>query len=85
MTEHTGLPVAGYQPQSTERVNLVNENKRMEEEVLRVLDRLAASKQCDGRWLAIGRTAIENGFMAVNRAVFQPSRAALPGDPVVQA
>lgn len=85
MTEHAGLPVAGYQPQTTERVNLVNENKRLEEQVLRVLDALAASKQCDARWLAIGRTAIENGFMAVNRAVFQPSRATLPSDPAAQA
>ncbi len=80
MSQHTGLPVAGYQPQSTERVDLVNENKRLEEEVLRMLDRLAVSKHCDGRWLAIGRTSIEKGFMAVNRAVFQPSRIALPGD-----
>jgi hypothetical protein len=80
MMEHAGLPVAGYRPQSSERIDLVNENKRLEEEILRVLDRLGASKQCDGRWLAIGRTAIENGFMAVNRAVFQPSRAVLASD-----
>jgi hypothetical protein len=81
MTEHAGLPVSGYRPQSTEKVDLVNENKRLEEEVLRALDRLAASKQCDGHWLSFGRIAIEAGFMAVNRAVFQPSRVALPGDP----
>jgi hypothetical protein len=78
---HNGLPVAGYRPQSTERVDLVNENKRAEEQVLRILDALAASSMTDKRWLAIGRTAIEQGFMAVNRAIFQPARVTLPGDP----
>jgi hypothetical protein len=32
------------------------------------------------RWLAIGKTDIEKGFMAVNRSVFRPSRVALPED-----
>jgi hypothetical protein len=79
--EHTGLPVAGYRPQSTAAVDLVNANKVLEEESLRALDGLAALPETDKRWLAIGRTAIENGWMAVNRAVFKPSRARLPGDP----
>jgi hypothetical protein len=80
MTEHNGLPVAGYRPQSGERVDLVNANKRAEEETLRILDHLAESGSIDKRWLAIGRTHIEQGWMAVNRAVFQPSRVKLSGD-----
>lgn len=78
--QHDGLPVQGYRPQSTAAVDLVNENKTIEEQVLRILDALATNPNTDKRWLAIGRTAIENGFMAVNRAVFKPSRAKLPGD-----
>ena len=77
---HEGLPIAGYRPQETSAVNVVNENKKLEEEVLRVLDILAGAPGIDGRWLAIGRTHIEQGFMAVNRAVFKPGRVALPGD-----
>jgi hypothetical protein len=77
---HTGLPVAGYTPQSAAAVDLVNANKRLEESVLRQLDSLAQSGTCDPRWLAIGRTDIEKGFMAINRAVFQPTRVTLPGD-----
>jgi hypothetical protein len=38
MSMHTGLPVAGYQAQSQERVDLVNANKQIEERVLRMLD-----------------------------------------------
>jgi hypothetical protein len=45
-----------------------------------MLDQLAAMPGIDGRWFAIGRTGIEQGFMAINRAVFKPGRAALPGD-----
>lgn len=79
---HNGLPVAGYQPQSPMAVELVNANKQAEEEILRSLDWLA--KQPDGtvdkRWLAIGRTQIEQGFMAINRAIFQPGRVRLPAD-----
>jgi hypothetical protein len=75
---HAGLPVAGYKPQGGDRVALVNVNKAAEERVLRILDELRDDPGVDGRWLAIGRTQIEQGFMAVNRAVFKPGRAPLP-------
>lgn len=78
MTEHIGLPVAGYRPQTSAAVDLVNANKEMEEHVLRVLDALKNEPAVDQRWLAIGRTHIEQGFMAVNRSVFKPARVSLP-------
>ena len=81
MSEHQGLPVAGYRAQSDDRVALVNANKRMEENVLRVLDRLRdGGSDFDQRWLAVGRTHIEQGFMAINRAIFRPERVKLPED-----
>lgn len=69
-----GLPVAGYRPQNELAVALVNANKRMEEMALRALDALAEDPNVDKRWLAIGRTSIEQGWMAVNRAIFKPER-----------
>ena len=81
MTIHNGLPVAGYQPQSSDKIAIVNANKELEERVLRVIDDLTLSPQAtNGRWLAIARTHIEEGFMALNRAVFQPGRVKLPED-----
>lgn len=77
---NAGLPVSGYKPQSDDRVATVNVNKALEERVLRQLDEMKADATVDQRWLAIGRTAIEKGFMAVNRAVFQPGRVKLPED-----
>lgn len=72
-----GLPVAGYRDQKDEAVALVNGNKVIEEQVLRILDDLAKREDVDKRWLAIGRTAIEQGFMAVNRSIFKPERVQL--------
>jgi hypothetical protein len=74
------MPVHGYTPQPDENVALVNENKVLEERVLRQLDRLWTHPEVDRRWLAIARTHIEQGFMAANRAVFKPNRVVLPGD-----
>lgn len=74
---HNSLPVDGYKPESTETVALVNHNKQMEELVLQRLDDLAALPDVDKRWLAIGRTGIEQAFMAINRAIFKPGRVTL--------
>lgn len=79
MTDHKPLPVSGYTAQSDSRVEMVNENKAIEERVLRRLDELKALN-VDQRWLAIGRTHIEKAFMAVNRSIFQPQRVKLPED-----
>lgn len=80
MQNHQGLPVEGYRAQTVTAVEAVNANKRFEETLLRLLDDLAANPDVDKRWLATGRTDIEKGFMAVNRAIFRPGRATLPED-----
>lgn len=80
MADHKGLPVAGYQEQTSDSVALVNENKVLEERVLRQLDAMVKLGTCDGRLLAIGRTQLQGAFMFINRAVFQPGRVALPED-----
>jgi hypothetical protein len=59
----------------------VNQNKQLEERVLRVLDELRDSgTDIDQRWLAIGRTHLETAFMCINRAIFRPGRVELPED-----
>lgn len=68
--------MSGYRPQSQERVDAVNKMKEVEETFLRLLDDLV-SKEVDQRWLALGRTHIEQGFMAINRSIFRPERVKL--------
>lgn len=77
-TSHKPLPVAGYTEQPEDKVTAVNVNKEMEEVILRRLDKLQGNARVDQRWLAIARTDIERGFMAFNRAIFQPQRIKLP-------
>lgn len=81
MTDHAGLPVAGYLKQSDMAVSLVNQNKHREERLLRIIDGLKNSQtpegesiQIDQRWLSIAQTHLEQGFMALNRAIFKPAR-----------
>jgi len=77
---HEGLPVHGYQPQSDDKVQMVNRMKQMEEMILRVLDSMRLDPHMDQRWLQIGRTGLEQAFMAINRSVFQPQRVTLHED-----
>ncbi|QIG69050.1 hypothetical protein EVB77_016 [Rhizobium phage RHph_N1_10] len=81
--KHLGLPVAGYQPQSDEKVALVNENKELEERVLRQVDRHVRnrdSQEIDQAMVQLARRSIQEAFMWLNRAVFQPQRIKLPED-----
>ena len=81
MTDHKSLPVHGYQPQSDQTVNIVNGFKIMEERTLRILDDMANQKDIfDPRSLAVGRTHLEQAYMAINRSVFKPKRVGLPED-----
>lgn len=81
--DHKPLPVAGYKAQSPATVEAVNANKATEERILRLIDDLengtlnGEAFSVDRRWLAIARTDLEKGFMALNRAIFQPGRVNL--------
>lgn len=82
MADHKGLPVAGYQTQSEEKVALVNENKILEERLLRQIEKIKNTPGvgADPRMLALALTGIQEACMWLNRAVFQPTRVNLPED-----
>ena len=83
MADNQPLPVSGYTPQPDAKVALVNEFKQDEERLLRKLDKLASTLDnpfADQRWLAVGRRHLQQAFMEINRAVFQPQRIKLPED-----
>ena len=80
MSTHAGLPVAGYQPQTDDKVQTVNRSKEIEERALRHLDSLRDRADVDQRMVSIAFTGIQEAFMWANRAVFQPSRVKLPED-----
>jgi hypothetical protein len=83
--EHKGLPVAGYVPQSADKVALANEGKELEERYMRWLDKLAGHSLaptpiCDGRMIALARTNMQTTGMWAIRSIFQPTRIKLPED-----
>jgi hypothetical protein len=71
-------PVLGYRDQTDGNVMLVNESKIAEEKLLRVIEQLDVNGIGDKRWLAIAKTHLEQGFMALNRAIFKPERVQIP-------
>lgn len=65
-------PVTGYRKISDELIALVNENKSLENEVGEQWNRLKERGDIDPRMLAHARTQLQDGFMWLNRAIFQP-------------
>lgn len=86
--------VSGYTAQPDAKVALVNSFKEDEERLLRKVENLidtseyevrgplgdSIKNRYDTRWAAVARTHFQEGFMALNRAVFQPQRIKLPED-----
>lgn len=66
--------IGGYTKQPPENVRLVNQNKIMEEQLLRRVEELRDRHAGDGRWSAVAMTHFQEGFMALNRAVMKPER-----------
>jgi hypothetical protein len=67
--------VTGYRPQTAQAVDVVNSSKAFENDLGRWLKQMASdlpTDQLDPRWLSIARTHFQQGFMALNRAVFRP-------------
>lgn len=93
-TSTTSPSVKGYTPLNETKIALANEGKELEERYMRWLDKLVALNLTvaentpssplpyDGRGIAEARTCIQTGAMWAIRAIFQPTRIALPEDPL---
>lgn len=65
--------IRGYRDLSQEEIDLMNEAKELAEQVGSFVDRLQATDGLDQRWVAIGKTDLQTGFMALIRGVAQPT------------
>ncbi len=80
-------PVSGYRPLSDQQIALMNENKLLEELVMRQIDRHKTDPdalQIDQRMVALANTAIQDAFMWLNRSIAQPQRIR-PATPDLEA
>lgn len=65
--------IAGYRELNKDEIYYVNRLKQIEGVLLERLDELQADvPEIDHRWLAIGKTHMEQAFMAVIRSITRP-------------
>ncbi|MCW0274091.1 MULTISPECIES: hypothetical protein [Klebsiella] len=76
--QHT--KIKGYRDLSAEEIALMNEGKELAEKVDAFVEKLERAKFAknslqlpDNRWLAIGKTDLQKGFMAVIRSIAKPT------------
>jgi len=63
----------GYREPARTEIALINRIKAKAEEVRALLVEVQAHNDIDARWLAIGQTDLQTGFMAVIRAIARPA------------
>ena len=64
--------IKGYRDLSTEEIALMNEVKAKAAEVGELMERPRARRDLDQRWISIGITDLQKGFMCVIRGIAQP-------------
>ena len=65
--------ILGYRELSQEETELINEIKTQGDNLGLALDAMAAMPDVDKRWLAIGRTHLQEGLMALVRSIAKPT------------
>ena len=65
--------ISGYRDLTQEEIDKINEVKEKAEEIRKILYDLERMNDVDHRWLAIGTTDLQKGFMSVIRAIAKPN------------
>ena len=64
--------IKGYRELSQDEIDLMNRIKEKAAEVGALYEELLALNTIDRRWASIGQTHLQQGFMALTRAVAKP-------------
>ncbi len=65
--------IKGYRDLSQAEIDLMNEGKALAENVGAFVAKLRAMNSLDQRWVSIGATDAQTAFMALIRAIAQPT------------
>lgn len=65
--------ITGYRELTENEIILINKVKALAEEVGATVESFTGSTIIDQRWLAIAKTDLQKGFMALTRSVAQPT------------
>lgn len=64
--------ISGYRELSQDEIDLMNKVKEKGPELMGLIDLLTANPDTDKRWLAIGKTHLQEGLMALTRSIARP-------------
>lgn len=64
--------ITGYRRLTAEEIATINDIKAEANSVGTLVGEITAKKDADQRWVAIARTHLQQGFMALTRAVARP-------------
>lgn len=65
--------ITGYRDLTIEEIRAMNDVKALGEELEALVDRLEADLSYNQRWVAIGKTDLQTGLMALVRAIARPT------------
>lgn len=65
--------IEGYRELSKTETDLINMVKAKAKEMGAIVEMLGSVPGIDQRWLSIGRTDLQTGFMAITRAIARPT------------
>lgn len=65
--------IKGYRDLTPEEIASMNEGKALAEQVGEWIAKLRANPSVDQRWVSIGATELQQGFMAAIRSIAKPT------------
>ena len=65
--------ITGYRDLSQEEIDMMNHAKELAEQCGKIIEHLQNFPSLDQRWIAIGKTDLQKGFMSVIRGIAQPT------------
>lgn len=73
MVDNQHKKIIGYRDLSEEEISLMNKAKLMAEDVGLLIQKFENEPTTDKRWVAIAKTDLQKGFMALIRGVAKPT------------
>ena len=73
MVDNQHQKITGYRDLTEAEIALMNEGKALAEQVGAFVHSLMGASNLDQRWIAIGATDLQTGFMALIRGIDRPT------------
>ena len=70
--ENQHRQIKGYRELNQDEIDLMNAVKELGPAISSVVDKLMSLDSTDKRWVAIGKTDLQKGLMALTRSIAKP-------------